>query len=144
MKRFPLAALTATLVLSAAAAQDNPTPDFNRIMDLFMNKMADRAPYWRCETKIKFSCTVEGCEPAEPLLWILVDFDSGDYQRCDSSGCDDYKMTSRVDMMHTIISLSERLGSSMTVLNDGTDFAEAFSIETTNYNSFGACAPAER
>ncbi len=141
MKKILRAALAMALVLSGAAAQDNPTPDFKRMMDLFMNKMADRAPYWRCETEIKFSCPSEGCEPTEPLLWFLVDFESGDYQRCDTSGCDDYKMTSRVEMTHTIISLSDRLGGSMTVSNDGTEFAEAFTIETTNYSSFGACTP---
>lgn len=144
MKRVPLAVLGAALALTGAAAQDNTTPDFKRMMDLFMNQMADRAPYWRCETVSKYSCAAEGCESTEPLLWYLVNFESGEYERCDSSGCDDYSMSWRVDMTYTIISLTDRLGSSMTILNDGSEFAEAFTIETTSYNSFGACAAVEK
>jgi hypothetical protein len=144
MKRFLFVALATALSLSGVAAQDGTTPDFARMMDLFMNKMADRAPYWRCEAETKFSCAARGCERTGPLLTYLVDFDSDEYQRCDNSGCDDYKMTWRVDMTYTIISLSDRPGSSMTVSNDGAEFAETFTIETTSYNSFGACSPAEK
>jgi hypothetical protein len=144
MRRFLLAALIAPFIISAAAAEDDPNSEMKRMMDLFMNKMADRAPYWRCETTTKYMCTAEGCEPTEPLLWSMVNFESGDYQRCDSSGCDDYKMTSGVDMMHTIITLTDRGGSFMAVLNDGSEFAETVSLETKTYNSFGACAPVEK
>ena len=144
LKRLLLAALAAPFIISATTVKDNPAQDFKRMMNLFMNKMADRAPYWRCDTKTKVSCTAEGCEPTEPLLWVLVDFDSGDYLRCDTDGWDEYKMTSSVDMMHTVISLSDRAGSSMTVLNDGSEFAEAVSYETTVYNSFGTCVPAQK
>ena len=69
-------------------------------------------------------------------IWILLDFAKEEYSRCDTKGCDTYKMT--VDVGGIYINIFST-GFKSKVSADRKEFMEYVSLRTTSYLSYGSC-----
>lgn len=132
---LPVVGLYAPIV---GASQHSRTGD--DIRELIV-PLAGRAPTWRCEPTAKFQCSIKGCEPITPTVWVNLDFPARRYERCDSKGCDAYQMEYFSAGIFTMISPLRTSGTFLKAVNDGREFVEVASLTTSVYTSFGQCTP---
>ncbi len=109
------------------------------LKQLATKHLASRASKWRCDAAAKFHCSTEGCRTVPPTVWINIDFSTLRYERCDSKGCNGYQMRHSPAGIYTV--LSPITGAFLKVRNDGKDFLEVASLETTAFVAFGQCTP---
>lgn len=83
--------LTAVLALLAIGPSAFGQYD-DKLVDLFSRQMGDRAVRWVCPTFVKEVCTADGCESVTPTITIEIDFHASTYSRCDTRGCDTFRL----------------------------------------------------
>ena len=109
---------------------------FTLIAIIFVSCGIANAEVEKCTIATKYVCTPEECVKKDSSIWILLDFAKEEYSRCDTKGCDTYKMT--VDVGGIYINIFST-GFKSKVSADRKEFMEYVSLRTTSYLSYGSC-----
>lgn len=125
------------LSMSGTSVTAQPASDFDRTLDLQRRSLDQRAARWRCEPASLVHCSGRGCEPAQPSVWVLLDFGAKTYERCDQRGCDRYPIVITVSGIYTVVTLQG--GAFLKALNDGSEFVDVASSGTALLANFGRC-----
>jgi hypothetical protein len=104
--------------------------------------LRDRSQRWKCQAEQKWLCEPpDGCKRVDASrVWLTLDFRSNTYHRCDSQGCDEYRMTAT---QRGIFTYAELVGHPDTFLKIGLgdSYVEAVSEGVSVFNTFGTCTP---
>jgi hypothetical protein len=111
------------------------------IESLAAKPLAARASQWRCLPTSRFICTANGCESGPPLVWVVIDYASKRYERCDAKGCDRYDLGSSAGGIYT--TAWPNAGAFLKALNDGSEYTEVVTLGTTVHVQHGRCTPEE-
>ena len=101
----------------------------------------------RCEIKTKYVCEANGCQPAAPSVWNIIDPAKRTYARCDKKGCDVHDAL----IGHSGAFMTFQVGPStiakMATIDAPPADLKAFSFHEiatqmhSVYVSFGSCKP---
>ena len=95
------------------------------------------AETWRCDATRAVTCADGACNPGNPTIWLLVDFDAATYSRCDDKGCDLYPLNAMVSGV--FINASYNPGAFFKALQDASQFIEVVTQQLQTITYFGAC-----
>lgn len=96
-----------------------------------------RAEVWRCDPAVSVICAAAKCQSKQPTVWLILDFDSNRYQRCDAKGCDAYEMTVVPSGLFLNVNFHARTLFNATI--DGSQYVEVTTSEVSTFSQFGAC-----
>ena len=109
---------------------------------LLMGQTADSSTRFVCTTAEKYVCTMGvGCQTGVTGAWAIVDFATGEYQRCDARGCDTYSAT--VTPSGQVINVEVPGKAAFIKVLPGGAFSEVASAGTMTILSYGYCVPQE-
>jgi hypothetical protein len=107
---------------------------------LLMGQTADSSTRFVCTTAEKYVCTMGvGCQAGVTGAWAVVDFATGEYQRCDARGCDTYSAT--VTPSGQVINVEVPGKAAFIKVLPGGAFSEVASAGAMTILSYGYCVP---
>ena len=89
---------------------------------------------------------MHACESRRTRAEIKLDFDNGEYSRCEGTLCDTFPVNFREDrVLSLLVGRMERArGAHFVVDDDGTNFIESVTQSASTTSSFGNCVPEEQ
>ena len=97
-----------------------------------------RAAEMRCIIHSKEACDSAGCKKVAPTIWSVIDLEKKRYSRCDSKGCDHYKMSVKKSGVYLNLEIPGK-ATFAKMSKDGSDFLEVATLGTTALVSHGSC-----
>lgn len=94
----------------------------------------------RCTPTARLTCNGTQCAPAEPVVYLNLNKQTGFYSRCDSKSCDDYQADFNVSGMYTNIQAKYPMGNIIKVLGN-REYIEVVTIGLSSSFSSGICFP---
>jgi hypothetical protein len=149
-----LAIQIASSATSTGATEPSGTEDsaplleeMQKLTDLAKLSLDERGASWRCTPTRLDGCGESSCEskavtPADDAVYVLLDFSTKRYSRCDSKGCDEYSLDVSVGGIFTTIDLPGRSGTFLKALNDGSQYIEVVTASLAVIRYSGACRKA--
>ena len=146
-----LAVQLASAAIAARAEEPSEAQDegplleqMQGLVDLAKLSLEERGASWRCTPARLDGCGESSCESkavglADDAVYVLLDFSSERYSRCDSKGCDEYPLDVSVGGIFTTISLPGRPGTFLKALNDGSQYIEVLTSSLAVIRYSGAC-----
>lgn len=123
--------------------------DLARIGEL-AEPIARRGDMWGCYSQQSYSCSVSGCSTGNATVVVFLDFRGTRYIRCTrkESGeivdCASEPATVGHGGIYTTVAPAGKLGSSIKVVNDGSEFVDTATLGTGAYINFGTCKRVEK
>lgn len=109
---------------------------------ILVGQAGDPPTRYVCATAEKYVCTMGvGCQPGVTGAWAVVDFATGEYQRCDARGCDTYSAT--VTPSGQVINVEVPGKAAFIKVLPGGAFSEVASAGTMTILSYGYCVAEE-
>jgi hypothetical protein len=96
---------------------------------------------WTCNIEKQYQCSRDGCNPRDPRIKIIIDFDNDKFSRCTLTACDSYVFESFEDPLLSVLigKMDRARGAHFVVDIDGTNFVESVSQGAWTNSSFGNC-----
>ena len=109
---------------------------------LLMGQTEASSTRYVCTTAEKYVCTMGvGCKAGVTGAWAVVDFATGEYQRCDARGCDTHAAT--VSPSGQVINVEVPGKAAFIKVLPGGAFSEVASAGTMTILSYGYCVAEE-
>lgn len=140
-----LAFFLVALLLPAPALADDASEriaeQLKAITDQISTPLFDQAPRWECRPEGRFVCDAGGCAREDAEVTLKFDSTESTYTRCDSDGCQSYRMTADAAGVFTTLTLPQHPGNFVRVSNKAADYVEVLSVKLSTHQSFGSCKP---
>jgi hypothetical protein len=110
------------------------------VATVLMGQTASSSTRYVCTTAEKYVCTMGvGCQAGVTGSWAIVDFATGEYQRCDAGGCDTYAAT--IFPSGQVINVEVPGKAAFIKVLPGGAFSEVASAGSMTIVSYGYCLP---